>query len=186
MRRLIVLALLVTGGAASPASADLIWDWSYNVTVDSGNTFIPASGTFTTSGTTPTANTAYTILSITGSRGSDPITGLDSSYDGPDNMFEWNGTPSSPILVDFGGFSYDTQSGNMFNVSQLSGGFAPAADEFNTTGMNNTFGTSSLSPQVASPEPSSLILAGLGALGGVGTWWRRRRKAGPTSPVADA
>ncbi len=50
----------------------LTWDWSYT----SGTI---AAGTFTTAGTTPQANTPYTITGIGGLRGGVAITGLSNS-----------------------------------------------------------------------------------------------------------
>ncbi len=77
-----------------------------------------ASGTFTTAGTTPVANTPYLITGITGNVYEPggaivPITALDNTFGSHNNMFEWEGNSYSNIVVYNGsqnGISFDTPS----------------------------------------------------------------------------
>lgn len=177
-------------GAVKPASAALLWNWSY--TLNSGLT---ASGTFSTDGTTPVANTDYLITAITGSRGTDTITELNSTYGFPNQLFRWDGTPTSPIILNFSGFSYNTLSGNAYNAFFLNGSldlsnFSPQNGE--ATSVNNPTGyytgvtqgvvSSSLTPasdSAAVPEP--LTTGGIVVAGGIA--WLAKKKRSTTDKV---
>jgi hypothetical protein len=85
-------AVATLGAVLAPSNALAVttWNWSFTATGYSG------SGTFTTADVTPAANTTYNITGITGTINSNSIIGLDTSVT---NMFRWNGTSTSPILV---------------------------------------------------------------------------------------
>lgn len=162
----LVLALGIAGlgvlQQVSAASA-LTWNWAYTTNIGG------ASGQWESDGTDydPTGNTTYRLLSITGQRNDEMITGL-SGFFGADNLFRWNGTN---ILVTGNGFSYTTPS-NQFNV--YGGNFTSPFRE------NQVLVTSStLSPAVVPapvPEPGSTLgLLALGAMG-AGTMFKRKQQ----------
>lgn len=161
-------ALLVLAGM--PAKAVTTWNWSF-ASATAGS----ASGTFTTADVTPTAGVTYSITGISGTYIPSTniplaITGL-SGYGGADNTFQWDGSPTSSILVTFSGISFLTSSGD---VNLFSGGtYVPPSvviSNFGQFGSNNI--TSTLSPLAPAPVPGPLPIIGAAA---AFSWSRRLR-----------
>lgn len=165
-KKVVIAALGLLGAfATAPVYADTIWDWSLTTNLGSG------TGTFTTSGSSTAADTAFTITAITGTFGGDTINGLDSSFLGADNMFEWDGT--TLMLLDGFGVSFDTalpSSVNFYCGSCVGNFGTPSNIGVNVAGVTN-FGTISdatIDPEVdnTTPEPatSALLIAGAAVL----------------------
>ncbi len=158
------LTLAAWQASVSTATASIVWDWSY--ATEQG---VTASGTLTTDGTTPQANTIYTVTAITGTYngpdGKESITGL-VDFGGADQKIQWDGTSSSSIFVDGAGLAFSTPtSGNHEITVMTDGPFYPASIEYNSD-SNPTYGSitsSSLRP-LSVPEPSSLGLGLTAAL----------------------
>jgi hypothetical protein len=169
------LSLAATGLAiglqATPAQAITTWDWSF--TTDISDQF--GSGTFTTADVVPTANTTYAIIGVYGTynRGSSvyAITNL-SSFNQPDNFFQWDGTSLSSILATEGGISFVAE-GLGINIYKLGDGFGPVGfqrTEFQ--GSDGAITSSSLQPN-QNLVPGPLPLFGAAA---AYSWSRRLRR----------
>lgn len=104
--------------SSSPVYATLPWNMDF--VTDDGT----INANITTDGSgTPQTNTVYTIQGISGtytniSGGTQSITGL-SSLNNADNTIEWDGTKSSPVLVNTNGISFTTSGSNFFNIFSL-------------------------------------------------------------------
>jgi hypothetical protein len=158
---------------ASHASANILWSWSIS---SSG---INGSGTFETTGSAAVANTPYLILPtpLTGSINGSPITAL-SGYLGADNLFAWDGTPTSALRVNNNGVSFDTAAGKSFNFYQFTNAslLLPATNLQDTDGSRISTGvTSSVQPIGIVPEPTAVAAVAAGAV--MVTSRRRRRVA---------
>jgi hypothetical protein len=179
-------ALLATCLQAGAASA-LTWNWSFN-----GGPLPLGQGTFTTAGSTAQANTLETITGITGtytdtSGISSTITGLGTLL-GATNTFQWDGSNSSPIIINFDGIAFilDTLGEDnifYFNPPSNTGygginGSIEADSTIPATGFSLIF-SSLLSPVLApssAPVPSPIPLFGAAAAFGWSRQLRRRIK----------
>lgn len=149
MRLHVLFALIVA--CAGSAQASIVWNWSFS---DGGGV---ASGTFTTAGSIPTANTPYTITGITGSFNGSAITGL-VTYSGDDQTFEWDGTASSKLLLDVGGISFSTAANNYnVNAGQVIH-YDMAVNAHSDSGRLDVFASS----VAVAPEPSTITFLGAG------------------------
>jgi hypothetical protein len=173
-------AAVTLGVALAPSNALAVttWNWSFATTI--ADQF--GSGTFTTADVVPTAGTTYQITGVSGTynRGGTAytITGLETSWR---NQFQWNGTTTSPILIDFTDTEYKLaprfnltgiQYINLIQNSAM--GFNPV----NETYANGFFGadgsitSSSLAPVSA---PTSAVPGPLPLLGAVAAFQASRR-----------
>ncbi len=96
-----------------------------------------------------------------------------------------NSVSLATLLADMAGAGYSNAT--IYNPSATLGGiriatgFASPEDVFNTNLDNFTIGTSDgattydFEPGGAVPEPSSVVLSGMGLVAGLGAWLRRRR-----------
>ncbi|MFN5514156.1 MAG: hypothetical protein ACK5CA_05245, partial [Cyanobacteriota bacterium] len=158
---------------SAPAQAITTWNWSFT-----GDGNQSATGTFTTADVTPQAGVTYTITGITGTYNRDStaytITGLSTDYQGPSNTFQWNGTPSSPLLSDFAGISFDTTSELVNMYVEGSGSFDPVNSTFtNFAGTDNSIVSSTVTPVPL--ETDALPVVGAAAFMGGGIWWKKKR-----------
>lgn len=168
----VALALGLAGlGILQQASSvkALTWDWSYNVPSGNRNgvqSYEQAAGTFTTAGTTFQSNTPYTITQVTGARNGITIAGL-SPAGVAGQTFEWNGSNSSPLLLNKDGFAYILTNSSIVAASRDSGSFGAANTESYppnplsgtpTPSLALNIASSSLIPQTAIvPEPSEIL-----------------------------
>jgi len=145
MNKQIIIASLLAPFvlAAKPV---LAINWTFSFSSNGGD----ASGVITTDGIgTPQANKLYNISAITGTftptgGSAETITGI-SGYQSADNTIEWDGTKTSPILVNGYGFSFDT-SNDAFNVFQNTGTGYLAATSLNYSFADNTITSSNFAP----------------------------------------
>jgi hypothetical protein len=149
-------AAAALGAALAPASALDVTTWNWSFTTDIADQF--ASGTFTTADVTPAAGTTYQITGISGTynRGGTAysITELTLTYP---NLFQWNGSTNSPLLIDFAGFQFMAE-GNAINVSHNGTGFQSASTTGTTfTGNDGLITSSLLSPVNEVPGPLPLL-----------------------------
>lgn len=176
----LAIAGLALGLQAAPAKALTTWSWSF--TTNNADQF--GSGTFTTADVVPTAETTYSITGISGTynRGGTAytISGL-SNYNLTSNVFRWDGTSTSPIILNFGGVSFTfSDISERLNIRYNSfTGFAAAnatLSEFSGSDANIT--SSSLTPIAAAPVPGPLPLFGAAAAFHASRRLRRRLKTG--------
>ncbi|MFM7236847.1 MAG: hypothetical protein ACKOYK_08770 [Cyanobium sp.] len=165
----------------TPAQAVTIWDWAFTTT--DPQQF--GSGTFTTADVIPTINTPYQITGISGTynRGGTAysITSLDSTLT---NIFYYDGTSTSPIIVDFldinNGISFTDGSQSIFLTYDLSPGRAPINNAPTTfLGADASIASSSLRP-----VPGPLPLFGAAAVFATSRRLRKRIKLHSQPPVA--
>jgi hypothetical protein len=174
-------AAATLGVALAPSSALAVTTWNWFFAAGPGQPF--GSGTFTTADVTPAANTTYEITAISGtynvSGSSYSITGLES-YSPTNNTFRWNGSSSSPILLNSG---FD--SAIIFNISTSgqvllskggTGAWAPLDGLFDPVyGEPYTVITSSLAPVIIPPAPSTAAPGPLPLLGAAAAFLASRR-----------
>jgi hypothetical protein len=155
------------------------WNWSF--AAGPGQPF--GSGTFTTADVTPAANTTYEITAISGtynvSGSSFSITGLQS-YNPTNNTFRWNGSSSSPILLNPGFVSAIifniSPSGQVVLSMSDTGAWAPLHDLYDPIdGEPYTMITSSLAPVIIPPAPSTAAPGPLPLLGAAAAFQASRR-----------
>ena len=172
----------------------LTWNWTFRSGEVLGPPSLSGSGTFTTDGTSYLANTTYTITGITGTfidtnrTGTvNTITGLgdDNSIPPAPYYLRWDGTASSPIIVDSLGISfkftgYSALSGTFNDTANLYRDPALAPyDPINRITSDDLYGGeageviafSTLTPANAVPGPLPLM----GAAAAFG-WSRRLRR----------
>jgi hypothetical protein len=160
---------------SAPAQAITIWNWSFT-----GSSNQSASGTFQTADVTPTAGVTYTITGITGTYNRDSvaytITGLDTTFVNPSNTFQWDGTPSSSLLSDLGGISFNTSSNSVNIFYSRNDGYQPVDGTFTNFGIGDDYIVSStLSPATPVPwETDALPVVGSTILFGLGVWGKRK------------
>ena len=168
MNRLIAaVAALLFAGQAQAA------DFAFNYTVFDGTV---ASGTISA---TDFGGGFYGIDDITGTRGTQAITGYDF-FDPTPQSFTYNGLTATDVDFSYyiGALSYELRwPGNFFGTE--------FTDPFSTTdGTTSQLVTSfTLAPAVVTPgvpEPTAWAMM-LGGLGAVGSAVRRRRSAGATA-----
>ena len=110
----------------------------------------------------------FSIISITGTRAGDMITGL-SAYASSDNLV----SPTSPYF-DFSGVSYTTAHSGDFNLFTQNGGIYELSSITDPGGYPNNDPALSSVDVTDVPEPASLAMLGVG-LFGLGTICRARR-----------
>ena len=171
LKRLILALAMTLILPECPAFAGLIWDFSY--TVSDGTNTSGASGTLTTT-STPTGG-PYTVTGISATwtydnTVSEPISTLVAlgGFDNNDNLL----SPTSPFITG-NGISFEvpttTIAGDSINQINIY-----CSNEYNQQlGNNGSFeldvlGSSisefTLTPATAVPEPSTAVLAAIGAV----------------------
>jgi hypothetical protein len=158
--------------APSNALAVTTWNWSFTATNN-----VSGSGTFTTADVVPAANTPYQITGISGTINQcstvNTITGLDSTWL---NIFAWDGTSSSPILVqglERIGFLY---SGGSANITQTSSPGFSSVSNYTDNNFNSEFiNSSSLAPVSSPPGPSTGVPGPFPLLGAAAAFQASRR-----------
>ena len=127
---------------------------------------------------TPTAGVTYSITGITGTYNRDSvahtITGLYSSAGAP-NTFRWNGTPSSPLLSNYGGIWFNTSSNqvSMYYNNRFSSGYRSIDSTLsNFIGTDDSIVSSTLTP--VPWETDALPVVGTTILFGLGVWAKRK------------
>jgi PEP-CTERM motif len=161
-----------------PAHADSTWVWNYS------GTGVTAGGTFSTTDV-PNADGFYQIISITGSRNGDTITGLfPTGFAIPgnepfavDNLIRID----EPGQITVEGFGYSLASGGYANPYYADFLSPPSYSEVFTHGA--TFSETAVSAFNASPVPEpaafALLLTGL-----FGIAIRRASRVGDAEPRA--
>ncbi len=143
-----------SGGLVPAARANLFWDFSYTAFG------MPVSGILETTETP--AGGGYTILGISGSRGTDPITGLvaPGGYDSNDNLL----TTSSPFVTE-NGFAFTAGGYTLrpYYFDLLGKTYEYNSNPFMEDAPVITLSVSRRSTAV--PEPVSAALLGAGLLG---------------------
>lgn len=157
------------------------WNWSFS---RDSSTF--GSGTFTTADVTPTANVDIQITGISGSITEQGSTYSITALNGiRDNIFLWDGSGSSPLLVrdnSGSGISFTTTNGNyrLENIDNLDNSIV-VAGKFDTPTTAFGFSTSSVqpvfTPSGAAAAPGPLPLFGAAAAFGASRRLRQRLKA---------
>jgi hypothetical protein len=118
---------------------------------------------------TPTANQTYNVTGISGTVNGNAITGLNNTFGGADNIFQWDGT--TIIGLTGGGISFDTAS-DSFNIYNWN---TQSITEFNPSSLfagnsDDVGDVTSLSLTPATPVPFDFDPSfGLLALGGAWT-----------------
>jgi len=142
---------------ANQSAHALSWNWSY--TNDSGGV---GQGTFTTDGTTFNTTDVYTISGISGTYTpngglAEAITGLSASAGGyADQTIKWDGTATSPIIVNSNGFEFTTNTSYFSNLYTSSDMDFDAANRYSTNITGERTGnitTSALTPADSTPVP---------------------------------
>ena len=183
------VATLCAALAPSNALAVTTWNWSFttNIADQSG------SGTFTTADVVPTAGTTYQITGVSGTynRGGTAytITGLDTSWR---NQFQWNGTTSSPILIDSTDLEerqapkFNLTGGNSLTLLQDGAmGFNPVNVAYASfLGDDGSITSSSLAPYSPPPTGAPGPLPLLGAVAAFQASRRLRRRRNGSLPAA--
>ena len=174
-----IAALSVAAISTSAQAADWVFSFSGSDAFSPQST-VSGSGRITTSD----AGSPFTVLAISGTvsdsavdaGGPFTITGLDGSYGGPSNLLYY---PSQPF-VDFGGISFTTDTGGVFNLGLGGGGtygYVLNSSVINPGGGCCTAGSTDINLHVAGvPEPATwgLMISGFGLAGAA---LRRRRAA---------
>jgi hypothetical protein len=162
MRRVpIAAAILATAGAASPAHASLLWDFTFTAGGDS------ASGTLTTD---DLSSGSYQITDVSGTFDGTNITGLAPTGQGPDSTD--NLLYPAPDFLDQSGFAFDLAGGGPETIYGPESSFFFDYPDANSGGHSGTF-SASLAPL---PEPASAGLVA-SAIAAIGLLRRRRRPA---------
>jgi hypothetical protein len=183
---------ITLGVALAPSSALAVTTWNWSFTTDIADQY--GSGTFTTADVVPTAGTTYEITGVSGTYNREgtayTITGLDTSSR---NEFQWDGTTSSPILIDLTSWNPYTiptfylSGGSKMYFFQDQSGFLPlavvGADGFGGTTDGNVT-SSSLAPN--SPPPTAVPgpLPLLGAAAAFQASRRLRRRLNGSLPTS--
>ena len=154
--KIAALAAAASMAAASAASAGA-YDFNY-VTLDGPSGVETASGSFTTSDVE--ANGGYQILSVNGSANGSQIMGL-STYADADNIY-FDTTPH----FDFGGFSFATQAGPIYNLFSQAGYYVISSTVDSVGYPQSGSPVTSLTISAA-PEPATWLML-LGAVALVG------------------
>jgi hypothetical protein len=182
------IGAVVFGGLAlialqAPARADIIWNFSYNATLDIPYNPLYASnpdGALTASGqliTTALGANKYSITDITGTYNGLAMSLIAAGlYAGNDNLLYPAGFAGGAYFLDGLGFSFMAGGQPVNFYAGFHGLYDTATEDASYEISDN--GAFTISPaQIAVPEPSSIALFGaaLAALAGFGLM--RRRKA---------
>jgi hypothetical protein len=155
LKRSLFIAGLTIGSLslANQSAHALSWNWS--VLDSNGQT---SSGTFTTDGTSYQAGITYTISAITGNSNihttGATIAGIyvAAGY----NLFQWDGTNSSPIISGSvgGGIVWFNTDGKLVNIYHSGGGYG-AVNQASTRypGADPAITSSTLTPAASTPVP---------------------------------
>ena len=165
--------------------ADLTWDFSYDIGPKASN-IAQASGTLTTTDT-PSGG-PYTLTGITGTISYEATTWTITGLINPGGFFDNDNslTPTSPYLSGNGLAFLATPQGSSTATSFLvfDDGGEYAQDSLTQVGteVDKLFGRPpdnqfTLTPAAAVPEPSTAIVASLGAVAFIAYGCTRRRRA---------
>ena len=184
--RLVVAVLALLAGSVGPANASQMWNFSYEFALPLVGGDVTASGTLTTSDNL-NPDGSYTITGITGTRTyngfREIITGLiaPGGYAGNDNeLFPDPHLPFYQYLTERG-FSYSfsgplngDDGGTRVNVSFVSHDFLRKENLYGEDSASILSSSNfTVSPISTVPEPSTIVLASLPVLMGLGYALRR-------------
>lgn len=173
MNRLLIAGAAVAAlCAAMPASAAQ-YVFGFTTSTPLFGSAVSGSGTFTTSDTAMTVGgqTAYQILSITGSVNGSAIVAPTGNYG---NYFT-----TGPSFLDGTGTTFMTASGNRIVFFNQSSNGIYRVNTFSPGSSNFVNATSSLVAPVPEPATWAMMLLGFGAIG-----FAMRRRSAPIARLA--
>jgi hypothetical protein len=98
----------------------------------------------------------------------------------PSNTFQWDGTPSSPLLSTGGGISFDTTSEPVNMFFNATGTFGPVDSTITDfAGTDDVIVSSNVTPVPL--ESDALPVVGAAAFMAGGIWWKKKRAGAKVS-----